>query len=154
MQTRDKTNACFDVLFLQSWVVAHEKTAYVLQAEEILKFDTVARCPDVPKEEQCTKCDHPLAARSAYTNLIHQGCDECLLGFPYAVSTMLPLSEGSCGDLTFRSQLESLDKKDPQYYSMTGDAPLYCNEYCTLSAFHQSHGDRAEKSARAGENQA
>lgn len=138
----------------KSWVVAHEKTADVLQAEEILKFDTVVRCPDVPEEEHRTKYNHPFTDGSAYTNLIHPGCDECLLGFPYAVSTMIPPSEGSIGDLTYSSQLGSPDKEDPRYYSMTGGAPLYCNEYCTLSAFHQSHGDTAEKFGRASKDQA
>lgn len=151
---RGKTNGCIVVLFLQSWVVAHEKTADVLQAEEILKFDTVVKCPDVPEEEHHTIYNHPFIDASAYTNLIHQGCDERLLGFPYAVSTMVPLSEGSIGELTFSSQLGSPDKEDPRYYSMTGVDPMYCNEYCTLSAFHQSHGDTAEKFRRASENQA
>lgn len=134
--------------------MAHEKTADVLQAEEILKFDTVVKCPDVPEEEHCTKYVHSFTEGSAYTNLIDPGCDECFLGFPYAVSTVVPPSKGSIGELNFSSELERPDKEDPRYYTMMNDAPLYCNEYCTLSAFHQSHADTAEKFGRAGENQA
>lgn len=134
--------------------MAHEKTADVLHAEEILKFDTVVRCPNVAEEEHRIKYDHPLTEGSAYTNLITPGCDECFLGLPYAVSTMVPLSEGSIGELNFSSKLGRPDKGDPEYYSIMGGAPLYCNEYCTLSAFHQSHRDTAEKFERASENQA
>lgn len=134
--------------------MAHEKTADVLQAEEILKFDTVVRCPDVLEEEHCTKCEPPFTEGSAYTNLIDSGCDECFLGFPYAVSTMVPPSEGSAGGLRFSSKLQRSDTEDPRYYSMMSDAPLYCNEYCTLSAFHQSHGDKAEKFGRDSASQA
>lgn len=145
---------CIDLLCLQSWIVAHEKTADVLQAEEVLKFDTVVRCPDVPEEEHCSKYDHPFTEGSGYTNLINPGCDECFLGFPYAVSTMVPQSKGSIGEINSSSQLRNPDKDDPRYYPMMGDAPLYCNEYCTLSAFHQSHGDTAEKMEKTSETQA
>lgn len=148
------TPDCTDILCLQTWVVAQDKTADVLQAEEILKFDTVVRCPDIAGEERCTKYDHPFTEGSAYTNLINSGCDECFLGFPYAVSTMVLPSEGSIGELNLSSQLGRPDKEDPRYYSMMGDATMYCNEYCTLSAFHQSHGDTAENFGRASENQA
>lgn len=145
-------NDSFDILFLQSWVVAHEKTAGMLQAEEIIKFDTVVRCPEVPEEVHCTTNEHPFS--SGYTNVINPSCDECFLGFPYAVSTVVPPPVGSVAELNFSSDLGSRGKEAPWYYCMTGDAPMYCNKYCTLSAFYHSHADTAENIGKVSEIQA
>lgn len=132
--------------------MADDKIADVLKAEETLKFDTLIRCPDVQEERCCPEFHPNFTEGSGYTNITHPGCDECLLGVPYAVNTMVPSSGDSLGDLTLSSEAESPTKEDPRYYLMKGSTSLYCNEYCTLNAFHMSHQNTAEKLGRTSED--
>lgn len=132
--------------------MAHNKTANVLKAEETLKFDTLIRCSDIQEEGCCPEFHPNFMKGSSYTNITHPGCDECLLGVPYAVSSMVPPSGGSLGDPTLSSQAESPTKEDPRYYLMKGSTSLYCNEYCTLNAFHMSHQNTVKKLGRTSED--
>lgn len=94
-----------------------------LKAEEMLQIDTFTKCVDV--QELGPRPQTPQEA--VYSNIPHPGCDSSLLGEPYAVSTAAPAQRNSGCWMCGKQALES-------------GAPLYSNEYCTLSAFHQSHG--------------
>ncbi|XP_074475388.1 interleukin-21 receptor isoform X1 [Sebastes fasciatus] len=119
----------------KSWVVPQENTADMLKAEETLQIDTLTKCAVVEEEEEGQP--HFMAGRS-YSNITDPGCDDSLLGIPYAVCTMAPLSSpgSSLQSLTLSSQPGSPDEGDSGCW-LERDPPWYCNEYCTLSGFQQ-----------------
>ncbi|XP_049419413.1 interleukin-21 receptor [Epinephelus fuscoguttatus] len=143
----------------KSWVVTQENTADMLKAEETLQIDTFTKCAVVEEEEECQpQFHHMFTEGSAYSNLTDPGCDMSLLGVPYAVSTMAPLSSPGS---SFQSLTCSLHPGSPAEGDsgcwLERDPPWYCNEYCTLSAFQQSgpvtaehHGSPPTKSCTTG----
>ncbi|XP_051273984.1 interleukin-21 receptor [Dicentrarchus labrax] len=140
----------------KSWVVTQENTAKMLKAEETLQIDTLSKCADIQEEKCQTQFPQQLMEGSTYSNIIDPGCDTSLLGIPYAVSTMVPLSTPGS------SQPGSPAEGDSgcwicSHTSLERDPPFYCNEYCTLSAFQQSspitagnHGSLSTKSCSKG----
>ncbi|XP_028423239.1 interleukin-21 receptor isoform X1 [Perca flavescens] len=140
----------FDTLYrdcqgdFKSWVVT-QKNTYMLKTEETLQIDTLIECA-VGEEEECQPhFHHQLMEGSTYSNITDPGCDASLLGIPYAVSTMAPLSfpGSSLQSLTLHSQGGSPTEGDSGCW-LERDPPWYCNEYCTLSAFQQSSPVTAE----------
>eukprot|EP00064_Thunnus_orientalis_P001340 superscaffoldBa00000091_g1343 len=146
-----------------SWVVTQENTADMLKTEETLHIYTLTKCADV-QEEDCPPHFHQqLMEGSAYNNITNPGCDPSLLGVPYAVSTIAPLSSSGSllKNLTFSFQSESPAEGDSGCWlcsdtSLEKDPPWYCNEYCTLSAFQQPgpvtaecHGSPSTRSCSA-----
>nr|XP_020493279.1 interleukin-21 receptor-like isoform X2 [Labrus bergylta] len=132
----------------KSWVVTQENTADMLKTEETLQIDTLTKCADVQdkeeeeeeEEEGWPQCQNRFMEGSTYSNVSDPRCDVSLLGVPYAVSTMSPLSDP--GSLTFSSPPGSPTEGDSgcwlsSHTSLEKDPPWYCNEYCTLSAFQQ-----------------
>ncbi|XP_070783737.1 interleukin-21 receptor [Enoplosus armatus] len=148
----------------KSWVVTQENTADMLKAEETLHIDTLTKCADDQAEECHSQFHHQLMEGSTYSNITDPDCDPSLLGIPYAVSTMAPLSApgGSLRSLTLSSQPGSPAEGDSgcwlcSHTSLERDPPWYCNEYCTLSAFQQTspvlaehHGSPSTKSCSTG----
>ncbi|XP_042253551.1 interleukin-21 receptor [Thunnus maccoyii] len=147
----------------KSWVVTQENTADMLKTEETLHIYTLTKCADV-QEEDCPPHFHQqLMEGSAYNNITNPGCDPSLLGVPYAVSTIAPLSSSGSllKNLTFSFQPESPAEGDSGCWlcsdtSLEKDPPWYCNEYCTLSAFQQPgpvtaecHGSPSTRSCSA-----
>ncbi|XP_042363867.1 interleukin-21 receptor [Plectropomus leopardus] len=129
----------------KSWVVTQENTADMLKAEETVQIDTLTKCAVVEEEECPPQFHHQFIEGSTYSNISNQCCDISLLGIPYAVSTMAPLSssESSLCSLTLSSQPGSSAEGDSGCW-LERDPPWYCNEYCTLSAFQQSSAVAAE----------
>ncbi|XP_026206882.1 interleukin-21 receptor isoform X2 [Anabas testudineus] len=129
----------------KSWVVTQETRADIMKAEETLQIDTLTKCADV-QEEECQPQPHlQLMEGSGYSNIIDQFCNVSLLGIPYAVSTMVPLSDPgtSLRHLSITSQAGSPAEGDSGCWlcsdtSLERDPLWYCNDYCTLSAFQQS----------------
>lgn len=125
-------------------MVTQGKTAPMLKAEETLQIDTLIKCVEI--QEVChPQFHHQLTQDSTYNNIANQGCDSSLLGIPYAVSTMdSPSAPGtSLKSLTLSSMQGSPVEEDSgcwlcSHTSLERDPPFYCNEYCTLNAFHQS----------------
>nr|XP_040031982.1 interleukin-21 receptor isoform X1 [Gasterosteus aculeatus aculeatus] len=115
----------------KSWAVTEENTADMLKAEEILQIDTFTEC-GVPEEEEEEESQaqfhHQFTEGSAYNNV-------SLLGVPYAVSSMAPppppLPPGGHAEGDSGCWLEKY-------------CPMYCNEYCTLSAFQKGPTGAAE----------
>ncbi|KAM9336625.1 interleukin-21 receptor [Symphorus nematophorus] len=160
----------FDTLYndcqgdFKSWVVTQVKTADMLKAEETLQIDTLIKCVDNQEEECQPQFHHKLIEGSTYSNISDPGCDTSLLGIPYAVSTMAPLSTtgSSLKSLTLSSQPGSPEEGDSgcwlcSHTSLEREPPFYCNEYCTLSAFQQTtlvpaarHGSLSTKSCPMG----
>lgn len=107
----------------------------MLKAEEILQIDTFTEC-GVPEEEEeeeekesQAQFHHQFTEGSAYNNV-------SLLGVPYAVSSMAPpppppLPPGGHAEGDSGCWLEKY-------------CPMYCNEYCTLSAFQKGPTGTAE----------
>lgn len=119
----------------------------MLETEETLQIDMLAKCEEQVQE---VKEQHqPLVPHQAreggagYRNISDPGCDTFLLGVPYAVSTATPASD--CG-----SSLRSCSPHPgnhtegdsgcwlSSHTSLEKEPPLYCNQYCTLSAFQQA----------------
>ncbi|KAM7370957.1 hypothetical protein PAMP_010464 [Pampus punctatissimus] len=129
----------------KSWVVTQENTADVVKAEETLQIDSLTKCVDV-QEKDCLPLIHQqLMEGSIYSNVTNPDCDPSLLGIPYAVSTMAPLSASGCSltSLTLSFHPGSPAEGDSGCWlcsdaSLDNDPPWYCNEYCTLSTFQQS----------------
>uniref|UniRef100_A0A3Q0SXW9 Fibronectin type-III domain-containing protein n=1 Tax=Amphilophus citrinellus TaxID=61819 RepID=A0A3Q0SXW9_AMPCI len=117
----------------KSWVVTHENTADMLEKEETLQIDILTKCADVQEDDCPPKFDPHVMEGSSYSNITAPVYDTALLGIPYAVSTMIPLSvQGDSG--CWLCSDTSLER----------DPPWYCNEYCTLSSFQQSGSIPAE----------
>lgn len=123
----------------------------MLKAEETLQIDTLTKCVDIQEEECQPKFPRQLTGGSAYSNITDPGCDNSLLGIPYAVSTMAPPSAAvsSLKSLTLSSEAACPAEEDSgcwlcSHTSLERDPPFYCNEYCTLSVFHQSRPVTAE----------
>ncbi|KAM9837498.1 uncharacterized protein ACBR49_018186 isoform 2-T2 [Aulostomus maculatus] len=122
-----------------SWVDARANTTEVPQPEETFHIETLTKFLDA-QEGDCPPQGHrgPLEG-SMYTNINGPVCDSFLLGTPYAVTTISPLSTaGSSKTLSFQSG--SPAEGDSGCWlcsdtSTTRDPPWYCNEYCTLSSF-------------------
>ena len=124
----------------------------MLKAEETLHIDTLTKCA-VMEEEEKEEEEEPqpqfhrqVTGGSTYSNIPDSGCDASLLGVPYAVSTMTPLSSSSGGSfqsLTLSSQPGSPEEGDSGCW-LEKEPPWYCNEYCTLSTFQQSGPVAAE----------
>ncbi|XP_014265244.2 interleukin-21 receptor [Maylandia zebra] len=135
----------------KSWVVTQENTADTLEKEETLQIDTLTKCAEV-QEDDCRPphFDQHVMEGSSYSNITPSVCDTTLLGVPYAVSTMIPLSaQGSpMNSLVLDSQLGSPSGDSGCWLcsdtSLEREPPWYCNEYCTLSAFQQSSSILAE----------
>ncbi|XP_059181136.1 interleukin-21 receptor [Centropristis striata] len=121
----------------RSWVITQENTADMLKAEETLQIDTLTKCAVVEEEEHQLQCRRQLMEGNTYSNISDLGCDESLLGIPYAVITMAPLSSPES------SQPGSPTEGDSGCW-LERDTPWYFNEYCTLSAFQQSSPITAE----------
>lgn len=117
----------FEQLYFQSWVVTRDKMADGLKVEEMLQVDTFTKCVDVQELGPRPQTPQQIRQEATYSNIPHPGCDSSLLGVPYAVSTAAPAQDDSGCWMCSKQALES-------------GVPLYSNEYCTLSAFHQSHG--------------
>ncbi|XP_071318645.1 interleukin-21 receptor [Trachinotus anak] len=139
----------------KSWVITHENIADMLNAEASLQIDTLTKCADVPEEDCQPQFHHQLMEASAYSNINDPVCDTSLLGVPYAVSTMAPLSApgNSLKSLTLSSQPGSPAEGDSGCWlcsdtSLERDSPWYCNEYCTLSAFQQTSPVTAEHNGK------
>lgn len=115
------------IVYLQSWVVTRDKMADGLKAEQTLQVDTFIKCVDVQELGPRSQTPQQIQQEAMYSNIPPQGCDSSLLGVPYAVSTAAPTEDNSGCWMCSKQALES-------------SAPLYSNEYCTLSAFHQTHG--------------
>ncbi|KAM9837497.1 interleukin-21 receptor isoform 1-T1 [Aulostomus maculatus] len=123
----------------KSWVDARANTTEVPQPEETFHIETLTKFLDA-QEGDCPPQGHrgPLEG-SMYTNINGPVCDSFLLGTPYAVTTISPLSTaGSSKTLSFQSG--SPAEGDSGCWlcsdtSTTRDPPWYCNEYCTLSSF-------------------
>lgn len=119
----------------------------MLKAEQTLQIDVLTKFQDIHKEveEECQpEFHHQLMEGSTYSNIIDPGCNTSLLGIPYAVSTMSPLSAqgNSLKSLTLSSLPGSPAEGDSgcwlcSHTSLERDPPFYCNEYCTLSNFQQ-----------------
>uniref|UniRef100_UPI0037E74849 interleukin-21 receptor n=1 Tax=Semicossyphus pulcher TaxID=241346 RepID=UPI0037E74849 len=146
----------------KSWVVTKENMADMLKAEETLQIDKLTKCADIQEEEEeeQEECQHQFLEGSTYSNITDPGCDASLLGIPYAVSSMAPLSDpgSSLKSLTFSSQPGSPTEGDSgcwlsSHTSLERDPPWYCNEYCTLSAFQQISPVTAMKCCTTREEQ-
>lgn len=115
----------------------------MLKEEETLQIDTLSKCVDI-QEECVPQFQHQFIQDSSYSNMSNNGCSSSLLGIPYAVSTMdsstaLGTSLNSLNiSLQFGSPAEDSGCCFCSHMSLERDPPLYCNEYCTLNAFHQS----------------
>lgn len=125
-------------------MVTQEKPADMLTAEETLQIDTLTKCADVLEEECQPQYHLQLMEDSRYSNTIDQFCNVSLLGIPYAVSTIAPLSDpgSSLRNLSLSSQPGSPAEGDSGCWlssdtPLDGEPPWYCN-YCTLSTFQQS----------------
>lgn len=123
----------------------------MLKAEASLQIDTLIKCADAAEEDRQPRFHHPLMEGSQYSNIIDPVCDTSLLGIPYAVSTMSPLSDpgSSLKSLTLSSQPGSPAEGDSGCWlcsdtSLEKDSPWYCNEYCTLSTLQQTSPVTAE----------
>ncbi|XP_031147214.1 interleukin-21 receptor isoform X2 [Sander lucioperca] len=153
----------FDTLYrdcqgdFKSWVVTQKNTD-MLNTEETLQIDTLIECAVVEEEECQPHFHHQFMEGSTYSNITDPGCDTSLLGVPYAVSTMAPLSYpgSSLQSMTLHSQQGSPTEGDSGCW-LERDPPWYCNEYCTLSTFQQSspvtaehHGGPSTKSCPTG----
>lgn len=140
--------------------MTQENTTDMLKAEETLQIDTLTKCAPV-QEEDCPPHFHQqLMEGSTYSNISNSGYDPSLLGIPYAVSTMTPLSASgsSLKSLTLSFQPRSPAEGDSGCWlcsdmSLEKEPPWYCNEYCTLSTFQQPcpvtaehHGSPSTKS--------
>ncbi|XP_030611143.1 interleukin-21 receptor [Archocentrus centrarchus] len=134
----------------KSWVVTHENTADMLEKEETLQIDILTKCADVQEDDCPPKFDPHVMEGSSYSNITAPVYDTALLGIPYAVSTMIPLSAqgGSTNSLILGSKLGSPAGDSGCWLcsdtSLERDPPWYCNEYCTLSSFQQSGSIPAE----------
>ncbi|XP_047465040.1 interleukin-21 receptor [Mugil cephalus] len=133
----------------KSWVVAREQAAEdMLKAEETLQVDALMKCVDVQEEGRPLQFPHQPMEGSGYTNLTSLARDNALLGFPYAVSTMAPLSAQERLLKSLSLEFGSCDGDSGCWLSsdtfMERDPPWYCNEYCTLSAFQQSGSTTAQ----------
>ncbi|XP_053197711.1 interleukin-21 receptor isoform X2 [Scomber japonicus] len=116
----------------KSWVVTHENTTDTLNAEQTLPIDTLTKYAYVQEEDSPSDFQQNVMKGSTYENIINSDCDSSLLGIPYAVSTMAPMS-ASGSPLT--SCTLSLQSGSPA----EGDSGCWlCSEYCTLSAFQHS----------------
>lgn len=132
-------------------MVTQENTADTLEKEETLQIDTLTKCAEV-QEDDCRPphFDQHVMEGSSYSNITPSVYDTTLLGVPYAVSTMIPLSaQGSpMNSLVLDSQLGSPSGDSGCWLcsdtSLEREPPWYCNEYCTLSAFQQSSSILAE----------
>lgn len=114
-------------MYFQSWVVTRDKTADGQKVEEILQTDTVTKCVDV-QELGPRPLTPPIGQEqeATYSNICPPGGHSSLPGVPYAVSSAVPAEDSSGCWMCSRQGLES-------------SAPLHSKEYCTLSAFQQSH---------------
>ncbi|CAJ1080848.1 interleukin-21 receptor isoform X1 [Xyrichtys novacula] len=141
----------------KSWVVTQENTTNMLKAEETLQIDALTKCAEVQEgkvgleeEKSQSQFQHEFMGGSTYGNITDPCHDTSLLGVPYAVSTMSPLSHS--GGLFEGLYFSSWELKDSapgspaegdsgcwlsSHSSLEKDSPWYCNEYCTLSAFQQ-----------------
>lgn len=111
---------------MQSWVVTGDKTAGRLKAEEMLQVDTFTKCVDVQELGPRSRTPQQTGQEAPYSNIPQPGCDSWLVGEPCSTSTAAPAADSSGCWVCSKQALES-------------GVPLYSNEYCTLSAFHQSH---------------
>lgn len=107
-------------------MVTRHKTADGLKAEETLQIDTFTKCVAVEELGPRSQTPKQIRQEAMYSNIPPPCCDSLLLGEPYAVSTAAPAEDSSGCWMCSKQALES-------------SVPLYSNEYCTLSAFHQSH---------------
>ncbi|XP_008301924.1 interleukin-21 receptor [Stegastes partitus] len=152
----------FDTLYkdcqgdFKSWVVTQDSTAAMTKTEEVLHINTLTKCADVQqkKEEEDEEERHvhlQLMEGSGYSNMTIPACDQVLLGFPYAVSTMALHSDqkDDLESLTLCSEPRSPAGDSGCWLSsdssLEKEPPWYCNEYCTLSAFQQSGSVTAER---------
>lgn len=129
-------------------MVTQDKTADALKDEETLHIDALTECENVQEEAFQPRFHYQSMVGSAYSNITTTpDCVSSHPGTPYAVSTMaLPLAPGSSVNpsLVLGPQPESLAEEDSGCWLCSHDPPFYCNEYCTLSAFHQSCPATAE----------
>lgn len=119
----------------------------MLKEEETLQIDTLSKCVDI-QEECLPQFQHQFIQDSSYNNMSNHGCDSSLLGIPYAVSTMDSPPGTSLKSLNLSLQFGSPAEDSGccfcSHTSLEMDPPFYCNEYCTLNAFHQSCSVTAE----------
>nr|AAR25683.1 class I helical cytokine receptor number 20 [Tetraodon nigroviridis] len=111
----------------KSWVVTKDKTADGLKVEETLQADTFTKCVDVQELGPRPQTPQQIRQEALYSNIPQPGADGSLPGEPCSTSTAAPAVDGSGCCMCSKQALES-------------GVPLYSNEYCTLSAFCQSHG--------------
>lgn len=131
----------------KSWVVTQEKTADMLKEEETLHIDTLTKCADVPEEVSVPQLHHRFTEGSGYSNVIDLDCD--FLGAPDAAGTRAPQKTSVSSLKSLSLQPWSPAEGDSgcwlcSHTSLEVDAPFYCNEYCTLSAFQQTSSVTAE----------
>lgn len=124
-------------------MVTHENTD-MLKTEETLQIDVLTKCAEVQEDDCPPESDQHVMEGSSYSNITAPVYDAALLGVPYAVSTMTPLSAqgGSMDSLNLGSKVGSPAGDSGCWLcsdaSLERDPPWYCNEYCTLSTFQQS----------------
>lgn len=115
----------------------------MLKTEQTAHIDTLSKYSYVQEEDSPPNFDQNMMEGSTYENVINSDCDSSLLGIPYAVSTMAPMSDPGSPVTSCSLSLQSGSPTE-------GDSGCWlCSEYCTLSSFQHSCSVPAEHSGKS-----